>query len=131
MQVVYFGEADAALTMFEDAGLPCPMHRNPTDHFLHMINEDFQVRIGLATQKRASLLATEDLLWLPRAVHMLQLTDVSSAQVEGDRDNMQKLVNQYEKTVKAGVEAKVGACGSQPLCTMHLHSAAPLATSRG
>ncbi|KAG1652464.1 hypothetical protein FOA52_009206 [Chlamydomonas sp. UWO 241] len=41
--VVYFGTATAALGMFEAAGLPCPNYRNPTDHFLHCINEDFQV----------------------------------------------------------------------------------------
>jgi len=42
-QVVYFGDADKALSMFESAGLPCPPLRNPTDHFLHVINKDFKV----------------------------------------------------------------------------------------
>ena len=28
--------------MFEAAGLPCPSLRNPTDHFLHCINDDFK-----------------------------------------------------------------------------------------
>lgn len=40
-QVIYFGKASSALAMFEDAGLPCPPQRNPTDHFLHAINRDF------------------------------------------------------------------------------------------
>ncbi|GFR44953.1 hypothetical protein Agub_g6261 [Astrephomene gubernaculifera] len=41
-EVVYFGPAPDALKMFEDAGLPCPPLRNPTDHFLHVINRDFK-----------------------------------------------------------------------------------------
>ncbi|GIM01286.1 hypothetical protein Vretimale_6074 [Volvox reticuliferus] len=40
--VVYFGVASDALAMFEAAGLPCPPLRNPTDHFLHVINRDFK-----------------------------------------------------------------------------------------
>lgn len=40
-RTVYFGGARSALETFERAGLPCPALRNPTDHFLHVINEDF------------------------------------------------------------------------------------------
>lgn len=40
-RVVYFGDASKALTLFEEAGVPCPPLRNPTDHFLHVINTDF------------------------------------------------------------------------------------------
>lgn len=63
--------AAQALEMFEAAGLPCPVHRNPTDHFLHAINEDFQ---------------TED-----------------------KKDNMVKLVGQYDSSLKPHVEQ---VCGS-------------------
>ncbi|KAG2450898.1 hypothetical protein HYH02_004730 [Chlamydomonas schloesseri] len=45
-ELVYFGRAADALTMFEEAGLPCPALRNPTDHFLHVINRDFKARRG-------------------------------------------------------------------------------------
>jgi len=41
-RLVYFGDATDALAVFEEAGLPCPTLRNPTDHFLHVINEDFK-----------------------------------------------------------------------------------------
>ncbi|KAG2444072.1 hypothetical protein HYH02_009015 [Chlamydomonas schloesseri] len=41
-KLVYFGQAEDALGMFEEAGLPCPALRNPTDHFLHVINADFK-----------------------------------------------------------------------------------------
>ncbi|EFJ40488.1 hypothetical protein VOLCADRAFT_99753 [Volvox carteri f. nagariensis] len=46
-EVVYFGVASGALSMFEAAGLPCPPLRNPTDHFLHVINRDFKGDGGL------------------------------------------------------------------------------------
>lgn len=39
--MVYFGDAAKALSLFEEAGVPCPPLRNPTDHFLHVINTDF------------------------------------------------------------------------------------------
>ncbi|KAF5826796.1 ABC-2 type transporter-domain-containing protein [Dunaliella salina] len=38
---IYFGPAGEALNMFSAAGLPCPNTRSPSDHFLHVINEDF------------------------------------------------------------------------------------------
>lgn len=68
-QVVYFGMATQALDMFETAGLPCPKHRNPTDHFLHAINEDFQT--------------------------------------EGEKENIVRLVKEYEASLKPHVEQRV------------------------
>ncbi|KAF5841257.1 P-loop containing nucleoside triphosphate hydrolase protein [Dunaliella salina] len=38
---IYFGPAGEALSMFNAAGLPCPNARSPSDHYLHVINEDF------------------------------------------------------------------------------------------
>ncbi|KAG2485433.1 hypothetical protein HYH03_015813 [Edaphochlamys debaryana] len=46
-ELIFFGPATKALAMFEEAGLPCPALRNPTDHFLHVINRDFQGDHGL------------------------------------------------------------------------------------
>ncbi|KAK2362583.1 ABC transporter G family member [Trifolium repens] len=40
-ETVYFGEAKMALKFFADAGFPCPIKRNPSDHFLMSINLDF------------------------------------------------------------------------------------------
>ncbi len=39
---VFFGPASSALAMFEAAGLPCPIGRSATDHFLHVINQEFK-----------------------------------------------------------------------------------------
>lgn len=40
-EVVYFGDAKLATKFFAEAGLPCPIKRNPADHFLRCINSDF------------------------------------------------------------------------------------------
>lgn len=40
---MYFGEAARAIDFFQDAGLPCPDHVNPSDHFLHCTNRDFEL----------------------------------------------------------------------------------------
>uniref|UniRef100_A0A7S3R9H3 ABC transporter domain-containing protein n=1 Tax=Dunaliella tertiolecta TaxID=3047 RepID=A0A7S3R9H3_DUNTE len=40
---IYFGPAGEALNMFNAAGLPCPNARSPSDHYLHVINEDFAI----------------------------------------------------------------------------------------
>ncbi|EFJ19130.1 ATP-binding cassette transporter [Selaginella moellendorffii] len=39
--LVYFGDAMEASTFFESAGFPCPLQRNPSDHYLRVINSDF------------------------------------------------------------------------------------------
>ena len=43
LSVVYFGDAIRAIDMFQAAGLPCPDHRNPADHFLQCTNRDFDL----------------------------------------------------------------------------------------
>ncbi|KAL4592178.1 hypothetical protein LXL04_005164 [Taraxacum kok-saghyz] len=42
-ETVYFGEAKEAIEFFADSGFPCPIKRNPSDHFLRCINSDFDV----------------------------------------------------------------------------------------
>uniref|UniRef100_A0A0D3GPP8 ABC transporter domain-containing protein n=1 Tax=Oryza barthii TaxID=65489 RepID=A0A0D3GPP8_9ORYZ len=41
-RTVYFGGASDAIEFFESNGFPCPLRRNPSDHFLRMINKDFE-----------------------------------------------------------------------------------------
>ncbi|XP_066393770.1 ABC transporter G family member 1-like isoform X2 [Miscanthus floridulus] len=41
-RMVYFGPASDAIQFFDANGYPCPMRRNPSDHFLMMINKDFE-----------------------------------------------------------------------------------------
>lgn len=49
-EVVYFGDAGRAVDMFSAAGLSVPAMRNPSDHFLHCINKDFELE-GNEVQK--------------------------------------------------------------------------------
>ncbi|MCO5551376.1 hypothetical protein L7F22_004878 [Adiantum nelumboides] len=41
-KTVYFGERSKAQELFDDAGFSCPPYRNPSDHFLWVINSDFE-----------------------------------------------------------------------------------------
>uniref|UniRef100_A0A0E0LJE9 ABC transporter domain-containing protein n=2 Tax=Oryza punctata TaxID=4537 RepID=A0A0E0LJE9_ORYPU len=41
-RTVYFGAASDAIEFFDANGFPCPLRRNPSDHFLRMINKDFE-----------------------------------------------------------------------------------------
>ncbi|KAG8646647.1 ABC transporter G family member 15 [Manihot esculenta] len=52
-ETIYFGEANAAIKFFAEAGFPCPTRRNPSDHFLRCINSDFDkiAAIRLRSQK--------------------------------------------------------------------------------
>lgn len=42
-ETVYFGEAKEAIEFFAESGFPCPIKRNPSDHFLRCINSDFDI----------------------------------------------------------------------------------------
>ncbi|CAN6180216.1 unnamed protein product [Urochloa humidicola] len=59
-KMVYFGPAADAIEFFEANGYPCPLRRNPSDHFLTMINKDFEE------------LEEETVLTLPRADEVIQ-----------------------------------------------------------
>ncbi|GAB2226094.1 hypothetical protein Drorol1_Dr00021884, partial [Drosera rotundifolia] len=42
-RLVYFGPTSSANKFFADSGFPCPSFRNPSDHFLRTINNDFEL----------------------------------------------------------------------------------------
>ncbi|KAL9228800.1 hypothetical protein vseg_004340 [Gypsophila vaccaria] len=41
-KLVYFGDTSAAIKFFAENGFPCPSMRNPSDHYLRIINNDFE-----------------------------------------------------------------------------------------
>ncbi|CAI0374929.1 unnamed protein product [Linum tenue] len=52
-EVVYFGESHGAVKFFADSGFPCPIRRNPPDHFLRCIAPEFdQVLAALKQTQR-------------------------------------------------------------------------------
>lgn len=40
-RLIFFGDPSDALSVFADAGTPCPKHMNVADFFLHATNTDF------------------------------------------------------------------------------------------
>ncbi|XP_044964351.1 ABC transporter G family member 1-like [Hordeum vulgare subsp. vulgare] len=48
-RTVYFGPASKAMEFFDANGFPCPLRMNPSDHFLRMINLDFEEFEGEST----------------------------------------------------------------------------------
>ncbi|KAH7436825.1 hypothetical protein KP509_05G037400 [Ceratopteris richardii] len=46
-KTVYFGERLQAQEFFDFGGFPCPAYRNPADHFLWVINSDFEIEVHL------------------------------------------------------------------------------------
>ncbi|ONM52849.1 ABC transporter G family member 11 [Zea mays] len=49
-RMVYFGPASDAIQFFDSNGYPCPMRRNPSDHFLMMINKDFERSLAIRNE---------------------------------------------------------------------------------
>ncbi|CAN1750997.1 ABC transporter G family member 15 [Linum perenne] len=68
-ETVYSGEARMATEFFAQAGFPCPIRRNPSDHFLRSINSDFdQITLSLTGSKRVCKRnMLESLKYLPTA----------------------------------------------------------------
>ncbi|KAL1536743.1 ABC transporter G family member 1-like isoform X2 [Salvia divinorum] len=52
-QTVYFGSTSAANEFFETNGFVCPPKRNPSDHYLRTINQDFDLDIEQGFAKEA------------------------------------------------------------------------------
>lgn len=139
--MVYFGDANHAVDMFDAAGMPVPNMRNPADHFLHCINRDFAV----SWAGRAGLVgSTTSCIWLqhcfskslPTRCRALTACCLLCSWVQDSDEietNIHKLVTCYkESKVYAGVkkhvmelEASPGAClyagwhcGGKPVCTL-------------
>ncbi|KAK9818551.1 hypothetical protein WJX74_006208 [Apatococcus lobatus] len=49
-EVLTYGPTEHAVRSFESVGLPVPLHINPSDHFLHCINADFEDHPNWFTQ---------------------------------------------------------------------------------
>lgn len=60
-KTVYFGKAADAYDFFAEAGFPCPSLRNPSDHFLRCVNNDFdKVKATLKGSMKLRFERTDD-----------------------------------------------------------------------
>ncbi|XP_027349230.1 ABC transporter G family member 15-like [Abrus precatorius] len=59
-ETVYFGEVKMALKFFADAGFPCPIRRNPSDHFLLCINLDFDLITSVLARTQLCLVSSSN-----------------------------------------------------------------------
>ncbi|CAN1755472.1 ABC transporter G family member 13 [Linum perenne] len=89
-ETVYSGEAKKAAEFFAQAGFPCPIRRNPSDHFLRCINSDFdQIRLPLMRSKRDIKKPLEPLNYLPtteiKAMLIKEYRQSNYAAKENDR----------------------------------------------
>uniref|UniRef100_A0ACD5YH76 Uncharacterized protein n=2 Tax=Avena sativa TaxID=4498 RepID=A0ACD5YH76_AVESA len=51
-RTIFFGAASDATQFFAQSGFPCPQLRNPSDHFLRIINKDFDEEILESSKAR-------------------------------------------------------------------------------
>ncbi|KAJ7964069.1 ABC transporter G family member [Quillaja saponaria] len=85
-ETVYFGEAKMAVEFFAEAGFPCPLKRNPSDHFLRCINSDFDV-------VTATLKGSQRIRDVPNSSD--PLTNMATAEIKG------MLVEKYSRSMYA------------------------------
>uniref|UniRef100_A0A7C9AGX0 Adenosinetriphosphatase n=1 Tax=Opuntia streptacantha TaxID=393608 RepID=A0A7C9AGX0_OPUST len=71
-KTVYFGAAGEAKEFFSSNGLPCPSLQNPSDHFLQMINYDFDEE----TEQDLPMKSTEEIVSILKgSYHSYELSE--------------------------------------------------------
>uniref|UniRef100_A0A0D9WXR7 ABC transporter domain-containing protein n=1 Tax=Leersia perrieri TaxID=77586 RepID=A0A0D9WXR7_9ORYZ len=65
-RTVYFGPASDAIEFFHANGFPCPLRMNPSDHFLRMINKDFEG--GSSIPRRQATFLTKTFVLTKRSI---------------------------------------------------------------
>ncbi|KAL2521666.1 ABC transporter G family member 11 [Forsythia ovata] len=95
-RTVYFGSTSAANQFFASNGFPCPPMRNPSDHYLRTINQDFDVDIEQgfgekrSTTEAINLLvesykSSENYQQVQESVYEIPLQNVESVEKEGSQ----------------------------------------------
>ncbi|KAG2570795.1 hypothetical protein PVAP13_7KG004600 [Panicum virgatum] len=81
-RMVYFGPTPEAAEFFTANGFPCPLRRNPSDHYLRIINKDFDEN-GSSLKSPSAAEAIETLINSFRSLHSLA-TNIQTIGTEND-----------------------------------------------
>ncbi|GMH14593.1 hypothetical protein Nepgr_016434 [Nepenthes gracilis] len=87
-KLVYFGPTLAAQEFFAQNGFPCPSLRNPSDHYLRIINDDFELDIEQGHESGTSIKEAINILVesykVSDILHQLQNQVFAICQQEGE-----------------------------------------------
>ncbi|PUZ46260.1 hypothetical protein GQ55_7G042700 [Panicum hallii var. hallii] len=83
--MVYFGPTPEAAEFFTANGFPCPLRRNPSDHYLRIINKDFdeEIKNGPSLKSPSAAEAIETLVNSFRSLHNLA-ANIQAMRTEND-----------------------------------------------
>ncbi|XP_031278032.1 ABC transporter G family member 11-like [Pistacia vera] len=95
-RTVYFGPITGAEQFFASSGFPCPSHRNPSDHYLRTVNQDFEEDV----EQGHGSISTEEV------INILVNAYKSSENSQEVQQRVSEIVNQKEGTLeKKGSQA--------------------------
>ncbi|CAO2827246.1 unnamed protein product [Amaranthus hypochondriacus] len=66
-KLVYFGPVSNANTFFSSNGFPCPIMRNPSDHYLRTINNDFELESQMQERRSETSFMTQSFVLTQRS----------------------------------------------------------------
>ncbi|CAI9091247.1 OLC1v1026217C2 [Oldenlandia corymbosa var. corymbosa] len=90
-ETIYYGEAKMAVEFFADSGFPCPLRRNPSDHFLRCTNSDFD-------QVNATLMGSSGAIDIGKSNGLLTTTEIKQKLIQKYR------CSKYAATVRNGLQ---------------------------
>ncbi|GFS29511.1 white-brown complex-like protein [Actinidia rufa] len=102
-KTVYFGSTSAANEFFALNGFPCPLMRNPSDHYLRTVNKDFDVDLEEGLGRKTSTV---------EAINMLVKSYKSSEAYQ----QVQQRVNEMYKQKGETLEKKASQAGFVTQC---------------
>ncbi|KAF8780668.1 hypothetical protein HU200_001271 [Digitaria exilis] len=112
-RMVYFGPIDEADEFFTSNGFPCPLNRNPSDHYLRIVNKDFDEEIenGQSLKTPSAAEAIETLVNSFRSLHNL----TTNMRAMGAQNDVLPVINESQ----AGFTTKLLVLMNRSRINMH------------